>query len=142
MPSERVQRQIDRLLDQAEAAAGEEDWPRAADCARKVLVADPENQDAKVFLAMADAAETPRSTRPSSATSVASSDVVPPASQAVPLPTSFASGRYTVRAFLGEGAKKRVYLAHDTKLARDVPAQHLRADPRPYAPLRRVGARP
>ena len=37
-----------------------------------------------------------------------------------PLPTSFAAGRYMVRAFLGEGAKKRVYLAHDTKLDRDV----------------------
>jgi predicted ATPase len=39
---------------------------------------------------------------------------------APPLPPSFAGGRYTVRSFLGEGAKKRVYLAHDTKLDRDV----------------------
>jgi len=39
---------------------------------------------------------------------------------APPLPASFAAGRYTVQSFLGEGAKKRVYLAHDTKLARDV----------------------
>src|SRR5262245_60337254 len=36
------------------------------------------------------------------------------------MPASFAGGRYAVRAFLGEGAKKRVYLAHDTKLDRDV----------------------
>ncbi len=36
------------------------------------------------------------------------------------LPSSFASGRYNVRRFLGEGAKKRVYLAHDEKLDRDV----------------------
>jgi predicted amidophosphoribosyltransferase len=36
------------------------------------------------------------------------------------LPSSFASGRYQVRAFLGEGAKKRVYLTHDTRLDRDV----------------------
>jgi hypothetical protein len=35
-------------------------------------------------------------------------------------PTSFASGRYTVKKFLGEGGKKRVYLAHDTTLDRDV----------------------
>src|SRR3990170_4959228 len=36
------------------------------------------------------------------------------------LPSSFASGRYQVQRFLGEGGKKRVFLAHDTKLDRDV----------------------
>jgi tetratricopeptide (TPR) repeat protein len=35
-------------------------------------------------------------------------------------PTSFANGRYQVEKFLGEGGKKRVYLAHDTVLDRDV----------------------
>ena len=35
-------------------------------------------------------------------------------------PTSFADGRYQVSEFLGEGGKKRVYLAHDTVLDRDV----------------------
>ena len=38
----------------------------------------------------------------------------------IAFPTSFASGRYKVESFLGEGAKKRVYLAHDTRLNRDV----------------------
>src|SRR5262249_32572259 len=33
---------------------------------------------------------------------------------------SFCDGRYEVKRFLGEGGKKRVYLAHDTKLDRDV----------------------
>ncbi len=37
-----------------------------------------------------------------------------------PLPSSFANGRYAVKKFLGEGGKKKVYLAHDTKLDRDV----------------------
>jgi serine/threonine protein kinase len=35
-------------------------------------------------------------------------------------PTSFADGRYQVRKFLGEGGKKKVFLAHDTLLDRDV----------------------
>ena len=35
-------------------------------------------------------------------------------------PSSFANGRYTVKKKLGEGGKKKVYLAHDTVLDRDV----------------------
>ena len=35
-------------------------------------------------------------------------------------PEAFGSGRYTVQRFLGEGGKKRVFLAHDTRLSRDV----------------------
>jgi len=37
-----------------------------------------------------------------------------------PEPTSFAGGRYQVKKFLGEGGKKKVYLAHDTVLDRDI----------------------
>ena len=36
------------------------------------------------------------------------------------LPPSFAGGRYEVKSFLGEGGRKKVYLAHDTRLDRDV----------------------
>jgi predicted ATPase/class 3 adenylate cyclase len=36
------------------------------------------------------------------------------------LPSSFGRGRYQVRRFLGEGGKKRVYLAHDARLEREV----------------------
>ncbi len=35
-------------------------------------------------------------------------------------PTSFANGRYEVKRFLGEGGKKKVYLAHDALLDREV----------------------
>jgi eukaryotic-like serine/threonine-protein kinase len=51
-------------------------------------------------------------------TTVTSSIPVPP--PAVSQPTSFAGGRYQVKKFLGEGGKKKVYLAHDTALDRDV----------------------
>ncbi|MCH6563012.1 MAG: protein kinase [Myxococcales bacterium] len=37
-----------------------------------------------------------------------------------PMPTAFSNGRYPVLKFLGEGSKKRVYLARDTQLNRDV----------------------
>ncbi len=37
-----------------------------------------------------------------------------------PDPTSFANGRYQVRKLLGEGGKKKVCLAQDTVLDRDV----------------------
>jgi tetratricopeptide (TPR) repeat protein len=37
-----------------------------------------------------------------------------------PEPTSFCGGRYQVKKFLGEGGKKRVYMAHDTVLDRDI----------------------
>ena len=37
-----------------------------------------------------------------------------------PQPTYFADGRYVVERMLGEGGKKRVYLAHDGVLDRDV----------------------
>jgi class 3 adenylate cyclase len=44
------------------------------------------------------------------------------------LPASFASGRYAVRRFLGEGAKKRVFEAHDTLLDRDVAVALVRTE--------------
>jgi len=47
--------------------------------------------------------------------------VPPPAAPAPrPLPTSVAAGRYTAHGSLGEGGSKKVYLAHDTRLDRDV----------------------
>ncbi|MCH8207119.1 MAG: protein kinase, partial [Chloroflexi bacterium] len=36
------------------------------------------------------------------------------------LPESFQDGRYAVKSFLGQGAKKRVYLVDDTRVGRDV----------------------
>src|SRR5262245_9876649 len=43
--------------------------------------------------------------------------VLPPVSA---MPATLAAGRYRIVRLLGEGAKKRVYLAHDTLLAREV----------------------
>ncbi len=112
MPSERVQRQIDRLLDEMEQAASDGAWDAARARATDVLAMDSENEDAKAFLAVAERrlgeSSGDRASRPSP----------PPPEPATP--SSFAGGRYEVRGFLGEGGKKRVFLAHDTLLDRDV----------------------
>jgi len=54
------------------------------------------------------------------------------------LPTSFAGGRYVVKGFLGEGGRKRVYLAHDMKLDRDVAVAVIKTDGLDEAGLSRV----
>lgn len=54
------------------------------------------------------------------------------------LPASFAAGRYRVRRFLGEGGKKRVYLAHDTRLDREVALALIRTEGLDETSLARV----
>jgi tetratricopeptide (TPR) repeat protein len=110
MASERIQRQIDRLLDEAEEAVGSGKWADALDLAQRALVLHPDNADASAIEAAAErglggTAESPKTDAPPKEES---------------LPTSFVSGRYEVKRFLGEGGKKKVYLAHDTTLHRDV----------------------
>ena len=54
MPSDRIQRRVDRLLDQAEEAADQNNWQLVADHARMVLTVDPENEDALSMIAMVE----------------------------------------------------------------------------------------
>jgi hypothetical protein len=53
-------------------------------------------------------------------------------------PSSLASGRYRIGRFLGEGAKKRVYLAHDALLDRDVALALLKTEGLDAAGIARV----
>jgi len=121
MPSERVQRRIDRLLDDAEEAADRHDWDAVAEYARTALSADPANEDALTFQGVADAARTAES--PASAPDPTAAPSPLPTGEGhdtATIPTSFANGRYRVSKFLGEGGKKRVYQALDTLLDREV----------------------
>jgi hypothetical protein len=54
------------------------------------------------------------------------------------LPSSFAGGRYDVKRFLGEGGRKRVYLAHDDRLDRDVAVAIIKTEGLDEAGLSRV----
>ncbi|MBI4305037.1 MAG: serine/threonine protein kinase, partial [Chloroflexi bacterium] len=117
MPSERVRRRVETFLDEIDAAAARADWATVRDRSLAVLGVDPENEDAKAFLSMADKAQggasvSERAEPPSVSTTSGS--------PGKDHPSSFSSGRYVVKEFLGEGGKKKVYLAHDTVLDRDV----------------------
>jgi serine/threonine protein kinase len=114
MASERVQRRIDILLDEADQAIAQSDWSVVRDRAQNVLALDPDNGDAATFLAAADRALASSGQPPASTSTPTSKE--PTADQ----PTSFANGRYQVKRFLGEGGKKKIYLAQDTTLDREV----------------------
>ncbi|MDP6514815.1 MAG: protein kinase [SAR202 cluster bacterium] len=114
MVSERIQRQIDRLRDEAEQASAEQNWELVLEKARYVLTFDPENSARAAFLAVAESAlGVSQSNDPAPAT------IVPAVSPGA-IPSSFANGRYQVKSFLREGGQKMVYLARDTLLDRDV----------------------
>jgi serine/threonine protein kinase len=112
VPSERIQRQIDALLDEADVAVRAGDWETVRQRATAVLSFDEANEDARSY---ADAADKNLHTVPP-----AVSATTPPTPASSPVPTSFANGRYAIKKFLGEGGKKKVYLAHDSLLDRDV----------------------
>jgi tetratricopeptide (TPR) repeat protein len=124
MASERFKRQVERLLHEAEQAIARLEWEIVRARALAVLAIDPENGDAEAFLAIADRG---LSRHPVAATAQPSP---PPTSAPAPSaqPTTFSNGRYQVKRFLGEGGKKKVYLAHDTLLDRDVAFALIKAE--------------
>ena len=84
------------------------DWESVRDVTKVILGLDSENRDALVFLASVEQVLEPESAVPP-ATAMTETPTQSPAQ-----PTSFANGRYQVERFLGEGGKKKVYLAQDT----------------------------
>ena len=123
MTSERIQRQIERLLDEAEAAVAHSDWATAKDRAQNALMFDEGNADAKAYLAAAGKALATLGNAPGPMGASLSETTSAP-----PQPAAFANGRYQVKRFLGAGGKKRVYLAHDTRLDRDVAFALIKTD--------------
>ena len=83
-----------------------------------MLRLDPENEDAGYFLEAANRDTGVAATPPDPPTS--GSSIESASSSHAEQPDSFAGGRYVVQRFLGEGGKKRVYVAYDELLDRDV----------------------
>src|SRR5437867_3469086 len=92
--SDRLQRQLDRFLDECEAALGAHQWVAARDAALAALGIEPENTDAQGFLAAAQRALAGTAAVPSES-STATRREIPSA----PEPTSFCDGRYLVVRF-------------------------------------------
>ncbi len=68
----------------------------------------------------------------------ATPSATPTPAPAQALPSSFANGRYAVKGFLGEGGKKRVYLARDSKLERDVAVAVIKTEGLDEVGLKRI----
>ncbi len=85
MASERLQRQIDRLLDEAEEAITRFDWAALFQRAQAVLAMDPENRDALAFLATAERALATAAALPSSPPSTSMPIASPAATTDQPL---------------------------------------------------------
>ncbi len=119
MLGDRMQKRLNRLLDEAEEAADREDWAKVGQLARQALLIDAGNSDASDFLRLA---ERGIALPGAAATERPGAEAASPRTdrQSIQQPTSFANGRYQVKDFLGEGGKKRVYKAHDSVLDRDV----------------------
>ena len=87
-------------------------------CAQAVLALDPNNSDGMGLLAAAERAS--GSSVPLQTSQPTTLQPATPPTATSDQPTSFADGRYQVKRLLGEGGKKKVYLAHDTTLDREV----------------------
>ena len=118
MASDRGRLRIERLLDEAEGAVARYDWEAVREAAQAVLAFDPDNRDALDLLHGAERALGVSATTPTSQPTTSATH--PTLSTSPGHPTSFSNDRYQVKQFLGEGGKKKVYLAHDTLLDREV----------------------
>ena len=118
MTSERLRRQIERLLDEAEEALAQREWETVRERAQDALAIDPDHSEAEGFRSAAERALAGQSSSSGVQESPSPRSAAP--APTVVLPTSFSGGRYQVEGLLGEGGKKKVYLAHDTLLDRDV----------------------
>ena len=128
MASERIQRRLERLLDQIDEAESQGNWESVQALAQDILEIDSDNTEAVAYLRSAD-----RRLGAMAATGSIQAESTLPSPPTITVrqtihPTSFANGRYQVKEFLGEGGKKKVYSAHDSTLDRDVALAVIKAE--------------
>jgi serine/threonine protein kinase len=140
MATDQVKRRVSSLLDQADAAAEQNDWQTVKARAEAALAFDPDNPDARQYLeAAARASERPiPDTGRAVGVGATSAPDQTEVSQGPALPSPFANGRYSVTKFLGEGGRKKVYLAHDNTLDRDVAFALIKTEGLDEAARRRI----
>lgn len=108
MVSERVQRQLDRLLDAAEEALAQNEWTTVRARCRAVLALDPDNEDARTYMEAADRAGGPETDEvsPGSRAIDPAGDLLSKAVEAVgaaaQTPGGHGAGRY-LRGLFGAG---------------------------------------
>jgi|TARA_B100001971_G_scaffold165014_1_gene155564 serine/threonine protein kinase len=95
---------------------------------------DPGNSDAIAYQSAAN-----RDEDDATPSNNGDSEPATPAPTAHDIPASFADGRYEVLGYLGEGAKKMVYLARDTLLDRDVAFALIKTDELDVESRARIG---
>ena len=86
MPSERIQRQIERLLDEADDAASRLDWDTVRTRAKAALGFDAENADAGEYLQVAERNLAAPDAPPAGASAPLLSPGTPPLPEARPPP--------------------------------------------------------
>jgi serine/threonine protein kinase len=119
--SVRFQRQVARLLDELEEALTARNWEEVQSLCYDVLALEPDNGDAQAFLAAAKRALRNRhpdnSGNGSSSSASISVDAKPVSDDNLKV---LIDGRYTLGDMIGEGGRKRVYMAADSLLDRQV----------------------
>ena len=113
MATGRIQKQIDRLLDEAEEASADRKWEIVRDRAQHALTFDPENANATAFLAAAERALGDHEPAKTTASSAATQSPSFSATQRDE-PKSFADGRYQIKRFLGLGVPSDARATHRT----------------------------
>jgi hypothetical protein len=100
LPSERIQRQINRLLDESDRAFGARDWALLKAHALDVLKLDSSSDDGRMFLEAAEQGLKEDGELGQGQESHLVESTSEPSVEEIP--KSFSAGRYEVRKFLGE----------------------------------------